>query len=118
MEKLWDSEEGSSEETEIDLSAPSENVYLKKDDDEQNVPPVKNEINKAVVAASVIVVILLTTSFWLLISGNSMEILVPSERYGDSLGYDVSGDLRVESEQTTIPINLIGKNFKKLTNNY
>ena len=113
MEKLWDSEEGSSEEAEIDLSAPSENVYSKKDeDDERNVPPVKNEINKAVVAASVIVVILLTTSFWLLINGNSMEILVPSERYGDSIGYDVSGDLRVESEQTTIPINLVGTDIE------
>ena len=112
-EKLWDSEEGSSEEAEIDLSAPSENVYSKKDeDDERNVPPVKNEINKAVVAASVIVVILLTTSFWLLINGNSMEILVPSERYGDSIGYDVSGDLRVESEQTTIPINLVGTDIE------
>ena len=33
-EKLWDSEEGSSEETEIDLSSPSENVYSKKDDDD------------------------------------------------------------------------------------
>ena len=93
-EKLWDSEEEDSEKAEIDLSAPSENIYSKSENDEErNVPPVKNEINKAVVAASVVVMILLATSFWLLISGNSTEILVPSERYGDSIGYDVSGDL-------------------------
>ena len=41
-----------------------------------------------------------------------MEILVPGERYGDSIGYDVSGDLRVESEQTTIPINLVGTDIE------
>tara|TARA_B100001750_G_scaffold38287_1_gene27653 strand:- start:14969 stop:16801 length:1833 start_codon:yes stop_codon:yes gene_type:complete len=112
-EKLWDSEEEDSEKAEIDLSAPSENIYSKSENDEErNVPPVKNEINKAVVAASVVVMILLATSFWLLISGNSTEILVPSERYGDSIGYDVSGDLRVESEQTTIPINLVGTDIE------
>ena len=112
-EKLWVSEEDTSGDTEIDLSTPSENVYSKEgDDDEQNVPPVKNEINKAVIATCLVVMILLATSFWLLISGNSIEILVPSERYGDYIGYDVSGDFRVESEQTTIPVNLIGMDIE------
>jgi len=112
-EKLWDSDEDALEETAIDLSTPSENVYSKKeDDDEKNVPTIKNEINKAVIAASLVVMILLATSWWLLISGNSTEILVPSEKYGDSIGYDVSGDLRVESEQTTIPINLVGTDIE------